>query len=148
MKYTLTLFLLVFSIVSYASGTVPDDERCAQIYVSVSKEDGKLTATETGVFLNAIGCEYFSTAEGGEFGSELIMIVLENSTNEFIMEFDKLNPLLQNVILAEVRSPIHDGFNLQNIYNNIVNTNTSSPTRQILLAAIKQVAKGQGTEIK
>jgi len=148
MKYTITLFLLVISIASYASDATLDDAKCTQIYVDVSKVNGKLSANKTGEFLNAISCEYYSSAEGGEFGAELIVIVLENSTNEFISEFDKLSPSLQTVVLEAVQSPIHDGFNLQNIYNNVAGINTLSQTKQKLLTAIKQAAKEQGSEIK
>lgn len=148
MRYTLTLLLLFVSLGSYAAGNIPDDESCMQMYANVNNASGNLTSKETGKFLNAIACGYFSSAEGGEFGSELIMMVLENSTNEFIVEFDKLDTSLQKVILAQVQSPIHDGFELQSIYNKIISINTPSQTKQKLLAAIKQAAKSQNTEIQ
>lgn len=148
MKYTFALVLLLASLGSYASGNLSGDEACMEIYVNVNNAGGKLSSKETGKFLNSIACSYFSSAEGGEFGSELIMIVLENSTKEFIMEFDKLNLSLQKVILAQIQSPIHDDFDLQNIYSKIVGTETSSQTNKSLLAAIKQAAKSQNTEIK
>ncbi len=77
-----------------------------------------------------------------------MIIALENSTSEFIMEFDQLDSSRQSVIPGAVQHPIHDGFNLQNIYNNIAGVNTSSPTKQELLAARIQAAQGQNAEIK
>lgn len=133
---------------SYASSSELSDEECAQIYVTVNNAGGKLNTQETSKFLNATSCGYFFTAEGGEFGSELIMIVLENSPKEFLSAFDKLSKPLQKQILGEIESPIHDGFDLQNIYNNVANTKTKSPTKSKILAALRIAAKGQGGEIK
>jgi hypothetical protein len=148
MKHTLTFLLLLVSFGSYASESELSDEKCTQIYVSVNNAGGKLNSREARKFLNAISCGYFSTAEGGEFGSELIMIVLENSPNEFISSFDKLSVSLQKIILAEIQDPIHDGFDLQNIYNNVTNVKTKTPTKAKLLSAIKLAAMGQGSEVK
>ena len=147
MKLTLACLLLFMAFGSYASSSELSDEKCEQIFVTVNVEGGKLNTQEASKFLNAISCDYFSTAEGGEFGSELIMIVLENSPKQFMSAFDKLNKSLQKQILGEIESPIHDGFNLQNIYNNVANTKTKSSTKSKILTAIKIAAKGQGGEI-
>jgi hypothetical protein len=148
MKLTLTFLLLFVTFGSYASESELSHEECGQIYVGVNNAGGKLNGQETSKFLNSISCGYFSTAEGGEFGGELIMIVLENSPKEFISAFDKLSSSLQEVILGEIKAPIHDGFDLQNIYNYVTNVKTKSPTKTKILSAIKQAAKGQGGNVK
>ena len=145
MKFLFTLFLLIFSNYSEA-GT--KNESCIQIYIEVNKAGGNLSSIEVGKFLNAIGCKYYSSVEGGEFGAELIISVLENSTHEFIEEFDKLNPVLQEVIMRNVTTPIHDGFDFQIIHDNIKRTKTSSETKGKLLLAIKSAAKELNIEIK
>lgn len=148
MKYMLIFLLLSFSSQLFASGLEQDDEACAKHYARVSQASGKLTAEQVNTFLNAIGCSYFSTAEGGEFGSELIMLVLENSPAEFISAYEKLNASLQEVIIAEIREPVHDGFNLKRIYQNVENVTGNSHTRTKILAALKQAATGQGIDIQ
>ena len=148
MKHTLTLLLLLGTCHAYAAGLDHSDEECAQIYVSVNDAGGKLNAQEANKFLNAISCSYFSTAEGGEFGSELIIVVLENSPSEFVLSFDKLNTSLQEVIIGEIKEPIHDGFDLRKIYSNVANVKTKSSNKSKILSAINQAAKAQGIEIK
>ena len=148
MKPILTFVILIMVCEIYASASEQNYEDCAEIYVSVENARGRLNAIGVSEFLNALSCDYSSTAEGGEFGSELIMIVLENSTKEFISEFDKLSQELQKQIIEEVKSPIHDGFDLQNIYNNVANSNMESPAKSKLLSAIRTAVKGQGGEIK
>ena len=148
MKHMLSLLLLLVTCNSYAAGLDPSDEECAQIYVGVDDAGGKLNARKSNEFLNAISCSYFTTAEGGEFGSELIMIVLENSPSEFISSFDKLNSSLQEVIIGEIKEPIHDGFDLRKIYSNVANVKTKSSNKSKILSAVNQAAKGQGIEIK
>lgn len=126
---------------SPASASILLDEDCAQIYVNADRVGGKLNDKQTREFLDAIGCSYFSTAEGGEFGSELIMTILENSPEEFISGFDKLDPLLQEKVFERIRNPIHDGFDLEKIYSNVAQTKTRSATKSRVLSALQVTAK-------
>ena len=146
MKFAIGLLLLMNAEVSI-SASEPDYNACAQIYVGVSDAGGKLEAREAREFLNAISCDYFSTAEGVQFGMELIVVVLENSPDEFISAFDQLSPALQGQILEAIESPIHDGFDLINIYSRVANSKAASPAKSRILAAVRTAAEGKGLDL-
>lgn len=144
MRLPLALLLLATSVTCYASETGLNDRQCTHIYLSVHNAGGRLTTGEATEFLNAIRCDYFSTAEGGEFGNELIMAVLEHSPEAFIAAFDTLPPSLQDKILGEVEAPVHDGFDLHLIYRHVTRAATTSPAKSRILSSIELAAKRLG----
>ena len=138
MKRTvLATILILTSWSGYADNLSMDDSLCSQVFLNTYKAGKTVNEHQINEFLGALGCEYFSSAEGGEFGNELLFSIVLSHPEIFLKSFSNQERLIQNIILVELERPVHDGIDLAKVRTSVSNAHGDKKVKERILNAIK-----------
>ena len=121
---------------------------CISISTFCFSQDQTEESDDISSFFNEINNIDPNNVELMESANEKLFRLLEANPEVFVSSMAKTNPETTKRISKELKSPIHDGFDLLKIYSKVYKVKPDNNYRLLVLEALKEAAKKQGIVIK